>query len=401
MPLRAIHFGKQIELSQRIKAPFALLIAGVLGVFWLIVSVHIVPLTHNVDFLNLYTGAWFAHHWDWTHVYHAANQIAQEKVFVPGHVGLWPFVRPPVYGILMSPLALIPFGPAFGWWLAAQAGVFLACLTWAWRRFGPWTAILGTMFFVTPMGIAVGQDCALYLGIACAAFALGERRRYFLCGMLLGLGLTKFHLYLFWPFVLLFERRWRMLLGFTVSGVIQGLISLAVLGWAGLTGLTGESGYLGFILHLNTYYAPTMNIDINSILLNTGLWSRALLIGSSVALAAFLLWSSRRTDALGVTFALAISGSLLIAPHTYSYDGAMLLVPIWAVLAQPGYQWAKLAAVAVCSPIPILAAFFGRPVEFFLALLLLFFAIAVGVENRMRPSSINRVAETAKSGTMD
>ena len=305
-------------------------------------------------------------------------------------------MRPPVYGILMSPLALIPFGPAFGWWLAVQAGVFLACLAWAWRRFGPFSAVLGTIFFVTPMGIAVGQDCALYLGIACAAFALGERRRFFLCGLILGLGLTKFHLYLLWPFVLLFERRWRMLLGFSVSGVVQGLISLAVLGWAGLTGLADESGYLGFILHLNTYYAPTMNIDINSILLNTGLWSRPLLITLTVALAALILWSCRRSNSLGITFALAISGSLLVAPHTYSYDGAMLLVPIWAIVCQPTsqtgsqrlrFRWSRIAAFAVCSPVAVLASFLGRPVEFFLALLLLFFAIAVSIENRRRSTA--------------
>jgi hypothetical protein len=366
-----------------ITASVALLIATVLCAFWFINGIPIVPRTHNIDFLNLYTGAWFAHHWDWAHIYHASAQIAQEQIFVPGHVGLWPFVRPPFYAILMSPLALIPFGPAFSWWLGFQIGVYMACLVWAWRRFGPWTAVLGTLFFATPMGIAVGQDSALYLGIACAAFVLGERRRYFLCGLLIGLGLMKFHLYLLWPFVLLFERRWRMLLGFTVSGVVQGLVSIAVLGWTGLTGLAGESGYLGFILHLNTYYAPRMNIDINSILLNTALFSRPLLIALTVLLIGLILWSSKPTNSLGVTFALAISGSLLVAPHTYSYDGAMLLVPIWAIVAQPGFRWAKIGAFAVCSPLAVFAGFLGPPVEFFLAILLLFFAIAVSVENRL------------------
>jgi hypothetical protein len=391
MQLRAIISGNPM------KAPVALLLAWVLGAFWLVNGIPMVPLTHNVDFLNLYTGAWFAHHWDWTHVYHASAQIAQEKVFVPGHQGLWPFVRPPVYGILMSPLAMIPFGPAFSWWLTVQISVYLACLVWAWRNFGPLSAVLGTLFYATPIGIALGQDCALYLGVACVAFALGKRQRYFLCGLVLGLGLTKFHLYLLWPFVLLFERRWRMLLGFTVSGVIQGLISLAVLGWAGLTGLAGESGYLGFILHLNTYYAPRMNIDINAILLNTGLSSQALLIALTALLAAVILWSCRPSNSLGVTFALAISGSLLVAPHTYSYDGAMLLVPVWAIFSQHNsqllrFRWSRIAAFAVCSPIPVLASFFGRPVEFFLALLLLIFAIAVSIENRTSYSTELRVA---------
>jgi hypothetical protein len=108
-----------------------------------------------------------------------------------------------------------------------------------------------------------------------------------------------------------------------------------------------------------------------------------LLIALTVLLIGLILWSSKPTNSLGVTFALAISGSLLVAPHTYSYDGAMLLVPIWAIVAQPGFRWAKIGAFAVCSPLAVFAGFLGPPVEFFLAILLLFFAIAVSVENRL------------------
>jgi hypothetical protein len=54
-------------------------------------------------------------------------------------------------------------------------------------------------------------------------------------------------------------------------------------------------------------------------------------------------------------------------------------------------KWSAVAGLAVCSPLAVAASFFGRPVEFFLALLLLCFAIAVSLENR-RPMSAIRTA---------
>jgi hypothetical protein len=370
-----------LDTIKPIKPGPALLIGLFLGSFWLIICYPILPHSRSIDFLNLYTGAFFARHWDWQHLYTASGQIAQEKIFVAGHQGLWPFVRPPAYAILMSPLALMPFGIAFGVWICSQIAMLLGCLAWAWRRFGPIAVVFGSLYFATPIGISLGQDCAFYLTILCCAYELGERKKLFLCGLVLALGLTKFHLFLLWPFVLLFARRWRMLAGFTVSGFAQGLVALAVLGWQGML------HYADFILHLKTYYAPRLNIDINAILLNTGLASQPMLIGLTAAVVALILWSSRRADPLWITFALGSAGSLLIGPHIYAYDGAMLLLPAWCILTQPGFRFAKLATILVCGPIPLIASLFGRPIEFYVALSLLLLVVALSVENRMTGSS--------------
>ena len=107
--------------------------------------------------------------------------------------------------------------------------------------------------------------------------------------------MMKFHLFLLWPLVLLVQRHWRMLAGFVVCGLGQGLLSLAIVGWSGLW------GYAGFILHLNRYYSPEKNIDINAILLNAGISSRPLLIILTVLVMGLVLWCCRRTGPLWMT----------------------------------------------------------------------------------------------------
>jgi len=369
----------------------ALLLAVGLVTFWIAAGYRLAPHARRMDFLNLYTGASFALDWDWRHIYTEAGQLARERKLAPGQSRLWPFVRPPVYAIIMAPLALIPFPEAFWLWISAQSAVLLGCWAWAARRFGPDAAVWGALFFAGPLGIMHGQDCALFLALLCGAFALGEKNRMFLCGLVLGVGLTKFHLFLLWPLVLLIERRWRMLAGFAVCGLGQGLLSLAVLGWSGLW------GYAAFILHLGQYYSPEKNIDINAILVNLGTLSRSLLIVLTAAAGGLVLWSSRRRGPLWMTFTLAAAGSLLIGPHVYTYDGTMLLLPFWCVISLSPFRIAKLTAATICTPIAAIASSCGPPLAGFMALALLVFVAGVCLESE-RSIRLSRAEPAAGSG---
>jgi hypothetical protein len=344
-------------------------------VFWIASGYRLAPHARSTDFLSHYTGASFALHWDWHHIYTEAGQLAREQQFAPERSYLWPFIRPPVYAILMAPLALMPFPIAFWFWMSAQSAVLVGCWAWAWRRFGPEAAVWGALFFAGPMGIAHGQDCALFLALLCGAFALGEKKRAFLCGLVLGLGLMKFHLFLMWPLVLLVQRRWRILAGFSVCGLGQGLLSLAILGWSGLW------GYAGFILHLDRYSSPEKNLDINAILLDTGMSSRPLLVILTTLVVGLVLWCSRGTGPLWLTYTLATAGSLLIGPHVYTYDGTMLLLPIWCVISLSHFRIARLTAATICTPITTIASICGPPFACLMALALLIFAVGVCLES--------------------
>jgi hypothetical protein len=342
------------------------------------------PHARSADFLSFYTGASFALHGDWHHIYTAAGQLAREQKFVPERHDLWPFIRPPVYAIIMAPLALMPFALAFWFWMSAQSAVLLGCWAWGWKRFGPEAAVWGALLFAGPLGIAHGQDCALFLALLCGAFVLGEKKKLFLCGLVLGLGLTKFHLFLLWPLVLLVQRRWRMLAGFAICGLGQGLLSLAIVGWSGLW------GYAGFILHLDRYSSPEKNIDIDALLLNARLSSRPLLIILTALVAGLVLWCSRRTGPLWMTFTLATAGSLLIGPHVYTYDGTMLLLPAWCVIFLSHFRIARLTAATICTPIATVASTCGPPFAGFMALALLVFVVGVCLESEHSVRRLSR-----------
>jgi hypothetical protein len=356
----------------------ALILTSVLVVFWVAAGSLVFPHARSTDFLSFYTGASFALHGDWAHIYTAAAQLAREQQLTPDRTEIWPFIRPPVYAMLISPLALIPFRAASVCWICAQSALLLGCWAWGWRRFGPEAVCWGALYFTGPIGIAHGQDCAVYLAILCGAFALGEKKRYFLCGLLLGLGLVKFPMFLLWPLVLLVQRRWSLLAGLTVSGLVQGLISLAVLGWSGV------SGYVNFILHLNSYPVPEKYLDVNAIFFNLG-WTPGWVLWLAPALiACIVLGSARRAGPLWITFTLASAGSLLISPHAYGYDGTMLLLPIWCVIFLSGFRVARIIAATICTPITLLASFADPPFSCFLAVAMVGFLIAVCVESAGR-----------------
>jgi len=357
------------------KSRAALLLTLGCALFWIAFGAHLLAEARSTDFLNLYTGASLALDGDWHHIYTQAGQLARERQFVPERRHLWPFVRPPFYAIAVAPLALMPFRMAFWFWISAQSAMLLGCWAWAWTRFGPEAAVWGALFFAGPLGIAHGQDCALFLALLCGALALGEKKRLFLCGLVVGLGLMKFHLFLLWPLVMLVQKRWRMLAGFAICGLGQGLLSLAVMGWSGLR------GYAAFILDMNRYYSPEGFLDIDAILLDAGMSSWALRIVLTAVVVGMVLWCSRRTGPLWITFTLATAGSSLIGPHVYYYDGTMLLVPLWCVIFVSHFPIAKLVAATICTPITLFTSTYGPPLACFmaLALLVLLAAVCLGV----------------------
>jgi hypothetical protein len=335
---------------------------------WIAYSIPVLPHGRDTDFRYFYIGASLALHWDWSHMYIESGRGPES---VPERHSPITFNRPPVYAIIVSPLALLPFLTAFWFWISVQSGVLLGCWAWAWKRFGPEAAVWAAFLSVGPLGIANGQDCAFFLALLCGAFVLGEKKRMFLCGLVLGLGLMKFHLFLLWPLVLLIQRRWRMLAGFIVCGLGQGLLSLAVLGWSGLW------RYTRFVLHLDRFFSPARYLNINAILINIGISSLPLLIVLTGLVVGMVLWCCRRTSALWMTFTLATAGSLLISPHVYGYDATMLLLPAWCVIFLSGFRIAKLAAATICTPITTFAQISGPPLAGVTALILLVFVVGV------------------------
>ncbi len=91
-----------------------ILIAG-FSALWLVLGWHVQDQAQSHDFLSLYSGAYMTSHGQAAHLYEPAAQWAVEKKLAPSNVDLVPFIRPPFYALLLSPLGRLPFRAAFVW----------------------------------------------------------------------------------------------------------------------------------------------------------------------------------------------------------------------------------------------------------------------------------------------
>jgi hypothetical protein len=333
--------------------------AAVLGfsILWIAFGSQIVPGARKHDFLNLYTGASLALEGNFAHMHSPQVQLARERQFVPALDALVPFVRLPFYALLLAPLALVPFGPAFWVWLAFQSAILIGCWIWAFRRWGPDALVFGALYLPTALGIAHGQDCVLMLAIVIAAYSLADRQNDFGSGAALGLGLIKFHLFLLWPLAIVIQKRWRMLLGACATVAAELLLSLLL---AGPNGLAEYYQLLRKkdIEHLNP--SPELMINVHSMAINFGAdnWiARGLLVAAVIVLVAL---ACRRTP-LWRWVAAASTGSLLVPPHVYGYDAGLLLASIWLAIFVATDKRTRIAATLICTPIPYLMTLAGTP----------------------------------------
>lgn len=223
-----------MQSSNRQNAFEAWIVAAVLVLAWLALGWRTLDQGRSHDFLSFSTGAYLVTHGGWADLYDPAAQFAAQKILAPSTPELVPFTRPPFYALLLAPLGWLPLGVAFAGWILLQIAVLIACLAWAWRRFGTPALLFACMSMPAALGIAHGQDAVLFLAVLIVSFRLIEKGRDFAGGVVLGLLLVKFHLALLWPVALVIERRFRTLAGFAATGVAAAGLSLALIGPGGV-----------------------------------------------------------------------------------------------------------------------------------------------------------------------
>ena len=326
-------------------------------ILWLMLGSRIAPSARKHDFLNLYTGASLALDGNFAGMHSPEVQLARERRFVPELDALVPFVRPPFYALILAPLALLPFGAAFWVWIALQCALLFVCWAWAFARWGPDALVFGALFLPTALGIASGQDCVEMLVIAIVVYSQADRGNPWRAGAGLGLGLIKFHLFLLWPLAIVIQKRWRMLFGAIAMVAIELLVSL---------GLAGPGGLMQYfrllqrkdIQHLSP--SPELMINVQSLALNFGvdsMWTRVVLILLVIALVSAACWRAP----LWRWIAAASAGSLLVPPHVYGYDAAVLLLALWLTIFLDVRAPARLAATLLVTPLPFLMTLASRP----------------------------------------
>lgn len=329
------------------------------------------------DFANYFAPAWvLSHGGDLGALYdRGAFAAAMSEA---GLAGLGSFVpHPPANALWLAPLAFLPAATAKALWSVGLVGA-LALTIMALSRSGarpdPWkaAAIVLAPTLAVRNALAFGQPYPILAALlACGVLAL-ERRRLFLAGLLLGLGVSFKPYALGLGFLFLSGERRRALAGFVCGALLPSLL---------LAALTGAGPFVEFgtkVLpwmlrgEIQDPFSPvwgSVSALANRLLrfepdLNPDPWMAvpwlARFAGAAVAVA-FLatgVFAGRRALDLGRVFdgvAVVVAFSLAASPFTASYHLVLLAVTVAALAARwPGARgagallfWAVLGSSAV------------------------------------------------------
>lgn len=258
--------GKTTE--SRLNLASRYLTVAVFVTFWIAIGTPVAEHTRRHDFLNLYTGASLALEGQFSRLHDTGVQLAREREFVPETKVLIPFVRPHFYALMIAPLALAPFGPAFWIWTVGQWVVYAGFGWWAQRRLGGDSLVWWSLYVPGAIGIIHGQDSALMLAFLTFGFVLSEKGRPFAAGLVWSLLLMKFHLCFGLVVALMAARMWWQVAGFAAGGIGLAGVSLA------LGGAAGAGRYLNMLTNKDLERlspAPEKMLNFQGLAANFGL----------------------------------------------------------------------------------------------------------------------------------
>ena len=162
--------------------------------------------TFRSDFLGLHIGGLMVREGNAAHLYDTGAIWARELQILPDLNGIRMYVRSPFYALILSPLTILPLWPAFVLEMSLFYIALLACWVWVASRFGPDSLIWSSVYYPAAIGTAFGQDCVVLLVTLILSYIWLEKNGLFRAGLLLGIGLFKFHLIVLFPLVLLMHR---------------------------------------------------------------------------------------------------------------------------------------------------------------------------------------------------
>ena len=302
---------------------------------------------NSYDFKVFYTAALAAR--EWGSLYDLSG-IDRD----PGTIVV--FRHAPIGAGLFVPWTLLPYGIALNAWRLLNVGLYLWTLWTLLRHFGlslraPLALGIAILWFVcTPSrdSLALGQWDALFLNLSLAAMILytTRRDRDWLVGALLALPIAlKFYpaLLLLMP---LLARRWRMLGGCVLGGVIAVLLGALLAGpgntWIFVTAVMPAVGGGTLYNENQTLYAligrllatelPGNGVGAVYPITLTRLFANAVAV-PIVLVTALVAWQRGGGElAAALCFTLPIPAALLIIPTAWAHYSAWALLPL-AVLA--------------------------------------------------------------------
>ncbi len=256
-----------------------------------------------------------------------------------------PYIRPPFEALLFFPLAYLSYPAACVVWMGFKIAILFLVLfllrVCTSLHFGLFSIPAWTVFCLAASPITfdllLGQDAILLLLVFASVFVALSRKADFLAGILLALGLFKFHLVL--PLLLIFalRRKFRLVSGFAMIAAILLFVSAALVGWKVLL---NYPAYLWTLSRdprsgiLPPEIMPNLNGLVTRLADHIGRHGSAhwltfpILIGG-IVFAAYL-WRVDNNDKalLGAGFSISIVTLLVSSYYMSGYDLVLLILPI-------------------------------------------------------------------------
>jgi alpha-1,2-mannosyltransferase len=244
---------------------------------------------------------------------------------------------PPIFFLIVLPLALLPYLPSLFIWLGLTLGSYL----WIIRRIAPhpltlWLILAFPGAYINFLHGQNGFLTATILGVG----LLFLDRRPRLAGLVLGLLCYKPHFAALVPVALIAGRRWQALVAAAISALTLMLISLLAFGpevWQAFFASTDATFKLLENENLWKNWAPT------TLFVTIRLWGGSVALAWTFQFVIMLLavavvvyvWRGSRETPPYIRNAVLVLTILLFTPYAHSYDLAILALP----LAWLGWEW--------------------------------------------------------------
>jgi arabinofuranan 3-O-arabinosyltransferase len=282
------------------------------------------------DFTNMFVAGLQALQGDAATIYNPAEYLkVQDALVGAGHAvfSTWPY--PPIYLLILAPLALLPYVAAFLTYELVTLLGFISVIYFILRRPPSIALVLASPF--TAWNFLFGQSGFLTASLLGASL-LALERRPMLAGALIGCLTYKPQFGILLPVALVAANQWRAIVSAGITVVFLVTASIAAFGvdaWVGFPlELVAEAGETLFVGpddpwgSLQTIYGLIRALHGGAVL--------AWLLQSVVTFAmALVVWAAWRSPVCYPLKAAALSAAIFVAtPRAFAYDLAAIAVPV-------------------------------------------------------------------------
>jgi hypothetical protein len=297
----------------------------------------------GADFPAFYTGGWMLRHGEAEQLYDWSRQREIQQTFLPGMKGVSAFINPPHFAWLMQPLSTLPYPAAFAVWTLFSLASFVASVLLLRTILPTLQSRPGSLLMPLALGFApvyyaasAGQNTGFTLLLHTSILVSLVKRRDVVAGLLIAVGLVKPQLFLPLLPLLVIARRPGALAGFAA-----GAVAVAAVTWLGVGGaaVTDWAATLFQPEHSEMARIYQSNIVEQSYKLFSWQAFWRLLLGANVVasalgwlcaiavFAALCRWWRIAEQDLPLCYALAVCATIVMVPHVFLYDLALLVLP--------------------------------------------------------------------------